>query len=399
MAGVFAHDICLVELAGVADGSAVDDAVAAALRLPTNTGRSSTGAIVDYLRDKTMLLVLDNCEHLVKACARLVQTLCRDAAGLTVLATSRIPLHLAEEHVVRLEPFATPAINDTERLTVADSMSFDSVQLFTDRAAQSLLSFALTDANVVAVARICQQLDGIPLAIEIAAAQARALPIEAIADRLGQRFAWLNKRAAETMSRQRTLHTLIDWSYELLSDQERSVLRRLAVFAGGWTLEAAEAVSAPGEPCAEVLAELVDHSLVVFGNDAERRRYSMHETIRQFAQEQLRGSDQEADALERHARYYAQLVSHAAEKQDAQTCLERLRTVKDDHDNLRRAFEWLLAHDREQALALVAQLGTESEFLGTGRIFPGRAPLAPARIGGNPGIGFAPAGTRLAGGG
>ena len=118
------------------------------------------------------------------------------------------------------------------------------------------------------------------------------------------------------MSRQRTLHTLIDWSYGLLSDQERSVLRRLAVFAGGWTLEAAEAVSAPGEPCAEVLAELVDHSLVVFGEDAERRRYSMHETIRQFAQEQLRGSDQEADALERHARYYAQLVSHAAENQD-----------------------------------------------------------------------------------
>jgi predicted ATPase/DNA-binding SARP family transcriptional activator len=369
MAGVFAHDICLVELAGVADGSSVDDAVAAALRLPTNTGRSSTGAIVDYLRDKTMLLVLDNCEHLVKACARLVQTLCRDAAGLTVLATSRIPLHLAEEHVVRLEPFATPAINGAERLTVADSLRFDSVQLFTDRAAQSLLHFALTDANVLAVARICQQLDGIPLAIEIAAAQARALPIEAIAERLGQRFAWLNRRAAETMPRQRTLHTLIDWSYGLLSDQERSVLRRLAVFAGGWTLEAAEAVSAPGEPCAEVLAELVDHSLVVFGADAERRRYSMHETIRQFAQEQLRGSDQEADALERHARYYAQIVSRAAENRAGQTLPERLRTVQDDHDNLRRAFEWLLAHDREQALALVAQLGTDLNFWELGGFF------------------------------
>jgi predicted ATPase len=324
---------------------------------------------VDYLRDKTMLLVLDNCEHLVKACARLVQTLCRDAAGLTVLATSRIPLHLAEEHVVRLEPFATPAINGAERLTVADSLRFDSVQLFTDRAAQSLLHFALTDANVLAVARICQQLDGIPLAIEIAAAQARALPIEAIAERLGQRFAWLNRRAAETMPRQRTLHTLIDWSYGLLSDQERSVLRRLAVFAGGWTLEAAEAVSAPGEPCAEVLAELVDHSLVVFGADAERRRYSMHETIRQFAQEQLRGSDQEADALERHARYYAQIVSRAAENRAGQTLPERLRTVQDDHDNLRRAFEWLLAHDREQALALVAQLGTDLNFWELGGFF------------------------------
>ena len=362
MSGVFAQDICFVELAGVADGSAVDDAVAAALRLPTNTGRSSTSAIVDYLRDKTMLLVLDNCEHLVKACARLVQTLCRDAGGLTVLVTSRIPLHLAEEHVVRLEPFSAPAINGVEQLTVADSLRFDSVQLFTNRAAQSLLNFALTDTNVLAVARICQQLDGIPLAIEIAAAQVRTLPIEAIAERLSQRFGWLNRRSAETIPRQRTLHTLIDWSYGLLSHQGRSVLRQLAVFAGGWTLEAAEDVSDPGEHCAEILTELIEHSLVVFGNDAEHRRYTMHETIRQFAQEQLRGSDQEADALDRHARYYAQLVSQAAENRAGQALPERLRTLQDDHDNMRHAFEWLLAHDHEQALALVAQLGTNLKF-------------------------------------
>ncbi len=369
MAGVFAHDICFVELAGVADERSVDDAVAAALRLPTNTGRSSTGAILDYLRDKTMLLVLDNCEHLVKACAQLVQTLCRSAAGLTVLATSRIPLQLGEEHVVRLEPFATPTTNDAERLTVAEALRYDSVQLFTDRAAQSLLQFTLTEANVLAVVRICQQLDGIPLAIEIAAAQARALPIEAIAERLGQRFDWLNRQVGQILPRQRTLRTLIDWSYELLSARERTVLCRLAVFAGGWTLEAAEAVSTPGEPCAEILVELVDHSLVVFGADAERQRYSMHETIRQFAQEQLRGSDQEAGALERHARYYAQLVSHAAENRAGQTLPERLRTIVDDHDNVRRAFEWLVVHNGEQALVLVAQLGTPLGFWELGGFF------------------------------
>lgn len=362
MAGVFAHEICFVELAGLNDGSAVDDAVAAALHLPTNLGRSSTNAIVDYLRDKTLLLVLDNCEHLVKACTRLVQTLCSEAAGLTVLATSRIPLHLAEEQAVRLEPFATPTINGVELLTVAESMRFDSVQLFTDRVAQWLISFRLTDANVQSVVRICQQLDGIPLAIEIAAAQARALPIEAIAARLSHRFVWLNKRSAEAVSRQRTLHTLIDWSYGLLSAQQRSVLRRLAVFAGGWTLGAAEAISEPGEPCAELLADLVDHSLVVFGNDVKHQRYSMHETIRQFAQEQLRGSNQEADALERHAHYYAQFVSLAAENRAGQTLPERLHAIQDDHDNLGRAFEWLLANDHERALTLVAQLGTDLNF-------------------------------------
>jgi predicted ATPase/DNA-binding SARP family transcriptional activator len=369
MAGVFAHDICFVELSGVADERSVDDAVVAALHLSTHAGHSSTAAIVDYLRDKTMMLVLDNCEHLVKACARLIQTLSRDAPGLTVLATSRIPLHLDDEHVVRLESFATPAIHDAERLTVANALSFDSVQLFVDRAAQSLLQFRLTDANVLPVIRICQQLDGLPLAIEIAAAQARALPIEAIAERLDQRLAWLNKRVGETTSRQHTLHTLIDWSYGLLDAQARSTLLRLSVFAGGWTLEAAQAVSTPGEPCAEILAELVDASLVVFGADAERQRYSMHETIRQFAQEYLRGSDHEADARERHARYYAELVSRAAENLTGQPLPERLRTVVNDHDNLRQTFEWLTANDSEQALAFGAQLGTKLNFWELGGFF------------------------------
>jgi tetratricopeptide (TPR) repeat protein len=217
--------------------------------------------------------------------------------------------------------------------------------------------------------RICQQLDGIPLAIEIAAAQARALPIEAIAERLDQRFAWLNKRAGEATSRQRTLHTLIDWSYGLLNPQARSLLLRLSVFAGGWTLEAAEAVSSPDEPCADLLAELVDHSLVVFGVDVEHQRYSMHEIIRQFAQEYLRGSDQELDALEHHARYYSQLVSQAAENRTRQSFPERLQIAVNDHDNLRQAFEWLLVHDREQALALVAQLGTKLNFWELGGFF------------------------------
>jgi len=369
MSGVFAHEICFVELAGVADGSSVDDAVAAALHLPTNTGRSSANAIVDYLRDRTVLLVLDNCEHLVEACARLVQTLSRDAAGLTVLATSRIPLHLDEEHVIRLEPFTTPKITDVDQLTVVDALSFDAIQLFTNRAAQSFLHFTLTDANVEAVARICRHMDGIPLAIEIAAAQTRALPIEAIAKRLGQRFAWLNRQVGDGLPRQRTLHALIDWSYELLDAQAQSILCRLSVFAGGWTLKAAEAINAQGESCVEFLAELVDHSLVVFGADAEHQRYTMHETIRQFAQEQLHGSGQEADVVERYARYYADLVTQAAENRAKQPFPERLQTIVVDHDNLRQAFEWLIAHDGEQALDLVAQLGTELNFWELGGFF------------------------------
>ena len=369
MAGVFAHDICFVELAGTTDENSVADAVAAALHLTAETGRSSTGAILDYLRGRTMLLVLDNCEHLVKACARLVQTLCLDAEGLTVLATSRIPLHIDEEHIIRLEPFSIPTVEEKEQLTVVDALRFDSVQLFSDRAAQSLLQFKLTDENIMAVVRICRQLDGIPLAIEIAAAQARALPVEVIVERLNQRFAWLNRRVGESIPRQRTLHALIDWSYGLLNARARSLLLCLTVFAGGWTLEAAEAVSSTDESCADILAELVDHSLIVFGADVGHRRYSMHETIRQFAQEYLKGSDQESDVFERHARYYVQLVFQAAENRTGQSFPERLQTVVEDHGNLRQAFEWLLAHDHEQALALVAQLGTELNFWELGGFF------------------------------
>lgn len=357
MAGMAAHTICLIELASVTNRKSVDDAVAAALRLP-GSGGLPADAIVDYLRDKTALLLLDNCEHVAKACAPLLRALCREAEGVTVLATSRIALHLPEEQVMRLEPFTTPALDEAKTLTVAESLRFDAVQLFANRAAQALLQFTLTDANVLAVARICQQLDGMPLAIEIAAAQARALPVEAIAERLDQRFMWVNKRTADTLPRQRTLHTLIDWSYDLLSPQARAILRRLAVFAGGWTLEAAEATGVPGEACAEELAELVEHSLLTFGADTGRRRYSMHETIRQFAQKQLRGSGGEADALARHARYYARLVVRAAENQDAQPFPARLHMVLGDHDNLRAAFEWLLAHDREQTLVVVTGLGT-----------------------------------------
>ncbi len=369
LAGTFAHDICLVELAGVADGRAVDDAIAAALRLSTS-GRSSTDTIVEYLRDKTMLLILDNCEHLAKACARLVGMLCREADELTVLATSRIPLRLPEEHLVRLEPFATPVIGVAEQLTVADSLSYDAVQFFSNRAAQSLLQFTLTDANVLAVARICQQLDGIPLAIEIAAAQARALPVDAIAERLHQRFAWQNRRAGEIMPRQRTLHTLIDWSYDLLSAERTrglspigGVCRRVDPGSRRGGQRAGRTVRRGARPSWSI-TRWWSLGRMPSGGDT-----TMHETIRQFAQAQLRGSEREADALERHARYYAQLAARAAENPSDRPLPQRLRIVQDDHDNVRQAFEWLLAHDREQALALVAQLGTELNFWELGGFF------------------------------
>lgn len=365
----FPNGVWLVELAGINNALSVPTAIASALGILPDAGRPPENTLEDYLRDKSLLLILDNCEHLIESCAQLVKVFSNAAPGLVVLVTSRIPLHVAGEHVVRLGSLSTPQLKAFESISAFDALQHDSIQLFANRASHALISFFITDSNAAAVAQICHQLDGMPLAIELAAARVSFFPVEEIARRLDQRFRWRNAQAAGKLSRQQTLWTMIDWSYGLLDDQARDLFKRLSVFAGGWDLEAAEAICSEQEMCVEPLGQLVDHSLVVFGYDPENRRYRMHETIRQFAQEQLHGSDQEADTLELHARYYAELVARAAENRAGQPFPERLRTVVDDHDNLRLAFKWLLAHDPGQALALVAQLGTGLKFWELGGFF------------------------------
>ena len=365
----FPNGAWLVELAGINNALSVPIAIAAALGILSDAGRPPEKALEDYLRDKALLLILDNCEHLIESCAQLVKAFSNAAPRLVVLVTSRIPLHVAGEHVVRLGSLSTPQLIAFETISAFDALQHDAIQLFANRASHALMSFFITDSNAPAVAQICHQLDGMPLAIELAAARVSFFSLEEIAKRLDQRFRWQNSHAAGKLSRQQTLWAMIDWSYGLLDDQARDLFKRLSVFAGGWDLEAAEAICSEQQMCVEPLGQLVDQSLVVFGYDPENRRYRMHETIRQFAQEQLHSSDQEADALELHAHYYAELVARAAENRTEQPFPKRLRTVVDDHDNLRLAFEWLLAHDGEQALTLVAQLGTELKFWELGGFF------------------------------
>jgi predicted ATPase/DNA-binding SARP family transcriptional activator len=365
----FPNGAWLVELAGINNALSVPTAIAAALGILPDAGRPPENALEDYLRDKSLLLILDNCEHLIESCAQLMKAFSNAAPGLVVLATSRIPLHLVGEHVVRLDSLSTPQLKAFETISAFDALQHDAIQLFANRASHALMSFFITDSNATAVGQICNQLDGMPLAIELAAARVSSFPIEEIAKRLDQRFRWRNAHAAGKLSRQQTLWAMIDWSYDLLDNQARDLFKRLSVFAGGWDLEAAEAICSKQEMCADSLGQLVDQSLVVFGYDPENRRYRMHETIRQFAQEQLRSSEQEADTLEIHARYYAELAARAAENRTGEPFPERLRTVIDDHDNLRLAFEWLIAQDPEQALVLVAQLGTELKFWELGGFF------------------------------
>ena len=358
----FPNGVWLVELAGINNALSVPTAIAAALGILPDAGRPPENTLEDYLRDKSLLLILDNCEHLIESCAQLVKAFSNAAPGLVVLVTSRIPLHLAGEHVVRLGSLSTPQLKAFETISTFDALQHDAIQLFANRASHALMSFFITDSNATAVAQICHQLDGMPLAIELAAARVSFFPVEEIAKRLDQRFRWRNAHAAGKLSRQQTLWAMIDWSYDLLDDQARDLFKRLSVFAGGWDLEAAEAICSEQEMCVEPLGQLVDQSLVVFGYDPENKRYRMHETIRQFAREQLHASGEESVVLEKHARYYEQVVRKAVDKTGEISRLDTLRQLHADHDNLWAALAWVLDHNHTLALQMTANLGAELKF-------------------------------------
>ncbi len=232
----------LVELAPLTEPELVPQTVAAALRVREEPGRSLSETLVSHLKDKHLLLLLDNCEHLLDAAARLVDSLGRSCPKVHVIATSREPLAIQGEQVYRVPSLSTPDPKKKESLEVLNQ--YEAVRLFIDRAVLAQPAFQVTNENAPAVAQICHRLDGIPLALELAAARVRAMPVETIASRLDDRFRLLTGGSRTALPRQQTLRAAIDWSYGLLDEKEKTLLRRLSVFAGGWTLEAAEKVCA-----------------------------------------------------------------------------------------------------------------------------------------------------------
>ncbi len=303
--------VWFVELAAIADARMVPQAVASVLGIKEEAGRPVSEAVMKAVKDRRLLLVLDNCEHLVRACADLAKEMLQAGPHLKILASSREPLHVAGEASYPMPALAVP---DASQTVAAETlMQFEAVHLFVERAVAAQPSFRVTGRNAVAVAEICRHLDGIPLAIELAAARLRALSVERIAERLTDRFRLLVSGDKTALPRQQTLRALIDWSYDLLTEKERILFRRLAVFAGGWTLEGAEAVGS-GSAIVEadvldLLARLVEKSLVVM--DAERERYTMLETVRQYAQERLDESDEAGEARARHLQFYLALAEKA----------------------------------------------------------------------------------------
>jgi predicted ATPase/transcriptional regulator with XRE-family HTH domain len=297
----FADGIWLVELAALSDGAMVADTVAKVFGLPA-ANQPTLSMLAHFLRDQRMLLLLDNCEHIIQACAELAEALLRACAELHILATSREGLGVAGELVWPVPTLLLPGAE--AHLTSAQLSSVEAVRLFIDRATLVSPGFALTDTNATAVRQICTRLDGIPLAIELAAARVKALTVQEIAARLGDRFRLLTGGSRTVLPRHQTLRALIDWSYRLLTEPERVVLRRLAVFAGGWTLEAAEAVcSGDGIDAQDVLdlhTRLVDKSLVVPDLRSTETRYTFLETIRQYLIERLEDAEESATVRNRH---------------------------------------------------------------------------------------------------
>jgi predicted ATPase/class 3 adenylate cyclase len=332
--------VWFVELAAITDPRRVPHAVAAMLGVKEETGGSVVDALVKHARDARLLLVLDNCEHVLAACAELAHALLQSSAHVRILASSRERFNIAGELVHTVPPLAVPAPGD--RIAADAILQCEAVRLFVERATAAQATFRVTDENAPAIVEICRRLDGIPLALELAAARVRALTVERIAARVTDRFRLLTTGDRAALPRQQTLRAMIDWSHDLLTENERALFRRVAVFAGGFALEAAEAVARGGdigEPdVLDLLAALVEKSLVMM--PADGGRYALLETVRQYAEERLAASNEETDVRSRHLAFYLAFAEAAAKGLAGDEQADWLRRLDADRENLLTAHAW-----------------------------------------------------------
>ena len=335
----FPDGVWLVELAAVQDSDQVGRAVADILAIQERKDQLLSSTIAEQVRSKKILLVLDNCEHLVESCARLADALLKSCPGLKIIATSREALGIPSEVTFRVPPLSIPDLS--ARVTPASLSHFAAVRLFIDRAVQASPSFTVTNDNAPAVASVCCRLDGIPLAIELAAARVRSLSIEQIESRLGQRFSLLTGGSRAALPRQQTLRALIDWSYDLLQPDEKTVLQRLSVFSGGCDLEAAEDVCADenvlGWQVSENLLALVDKSLVVIQEHRSHRRYHLLESIREYARERLSESGDANEYADRHFDTFLRLTRSAEPHLRGPQQKDWMDRLDQDWDNIHAA--------------------------------------------------------------
>lgn len=354
----FHEGVWFVELAPLSNPDLIASTILSTLEISEQQGRPALKVLEEYLQPKTLLLILDNCEHLIAEAARVTEAILNAAPNLKILASSREALGVKGElswHVPSLSSPDPNNIPELDRLT-----QYEAVRLFIDRASLNDSHFTVTKDNAPAIAQICYRLDGIPLALELAAARVKMLSVDQISARLDDRFRLLTGGARTALPRQQTLRSMIDWSYDLLSDSEKLLLRRLAVFAGGWTLELAEQVCSDDKiaqyEILDMLSKLVDKSLVAVIQNQFGARYRILETIRQYAREKLFESGEGEKIRDQHLKAFVELAEQAESEtrgHHQQLWLDRL---DNELENLRAALEWSQERDNESFLRLASAL-------------------------------------------
>ena len=344
--------VWLIELGSISDPLLVPTSVAQVLGVQERMGTPLTKTLCAHLKARQLLLILDNCEHLLDACAKLTDAMLRSAAEPTIIATSREPLHVEGEQTY---PLQTLSLAESSASAEATARS-EAVQLFVERARLQLPDFELTAARVSAVVELCSHLDGIPLALELAAARIPSLSIEQINARLQDRFKLLTGGSRTAPPRQQTLRATLDWSFDLLTEQERAVLRRLAIFSGGFTLEAASSVASAEAidefAVIDLLSQLVARSLVVADTSDAGPRYRLLETARAYAMERLVEAEEVNAIRRRHAQYFRKFFERAP---DDWLCLpeaEWRATYLPELDNVRAALDWALSTGADTAIGI-----------------------------------------------
>ena len=344
MLDAYPDGIWLVELATLSDPGLMPQSVAAVMGLMEQSGKTLTQSLIEHFAARRVLLILDNAEHLLAACGKLAGDLVHACPQLVVLATSREALGIPGELKFRVPSLSTP--DPARDVTPEQLSSFDSVRLFVERARLNTPRFAVTAQNAPALASVCHRLDGIPLAIELAAARARSMSVEQLSHRLDQRFRLITGGSRTAPRRQQTLRALIDWSYDLLDSAEKALLCRSSVFAGGWTLEAAEQICTGDEfedwEVLDLLTSLADKNLVVTEDRSDTNRYRMLETVRQYASERLIESGGVEAVRTRHRDYFLALAEESEPKLVSAEQAELLKRLEAEHENLRAGLSWSL---------------------------------------------------------
>ena len=359
----------LVELAPLSDPALIPGAVAAALGVALPQEGHAVANLVAVLKPKTALVILDNCEHVIHDVAQGIATVLRDCANVTIVATSRERIGVNGEQAYRMPTLRFPKAHDLAMLDAERALEYGAIALFVDRATSSDNRFSLTDDNASVVGEIVRRLDGIALAIELAAPRVKMLSLPQLRQKLDERFRLLTGGSREALPRQKTLRALIDWSYDLLDARERALFRRTGIFLDGFSLEAAGAVASDESfdefEVLDALSSLVDKSLVTAEVEGESTRYSLLESTRAYALEKLAEAGESAALAERHARYFANLVREADRERESSGTEESLMALAPELENLRAAFAWSLERDPVESAAIASvAIGTLWERIG-----------------------------------